>query len=54
VFFVLLRDLSPLEVAKLRVVYGLVKEHVDVVERGKPPLDPRLNPMIDPKSVRIE
>jgi hypothetical protein len=40
-----------MEVARMRVAFSLVKEHVDVVEKGKLPLDPEANPMIDPRSV---
>jgi hypothetical protein len=40
-----------MEVARMRVAFSLVKEHVNVVEKGKLPLDPEVNPMIDPRSV---
>jgi hypothetical protein len=46
------KGLSPVEVARMRVVYGFVREHVDVVERMLPPVDPTANPLIDPRSVR--
>lgn len=43
--------LSALEIARMRVVYGFVKEHTDVVEKNLPPLDPVANPLIDERSV---
>lgn len=36
----------------MRVVYSYVKEHAEIVEKMKPPVDPVMNPLIDPRSVR--
>ena len=47
------RDLSPVEVARMRVTYGLVKEHVEAIEKGLPGIDPETNPLLDPRSVRL-
>ncbi|KAI0566415.1 Ribosomal protein S18 [Gracilaria domingensis] len=47
------RDLSPLEVARMRVTYGLVKEHINAIEKGLPGLDPDSNPLIDPRSFNM-
>lgn len=44
-------DLSPLEIARLRVTYGLVKEHVEALEQNIDAVEPETNPMIDPRSV---
>lgn len=44
--------LSPIEIARMRIVYGMVKEHAEVVENMLPPVDPSLNPLIDQRSVR--
>lgn len=44
--------LSPLEVARMRVAYGLVKEHADALRTEKTAIDPETNPLIDPRSVR--
>ncbi|CAN8062348.1 unnamed protein product [Agarophyton chilense] len=46
-------DLSPLEVARMRVTYGLVKEHVEAVEKGLGGIDANANPLIDPRSFDI-
>ncbi|PXF40457.1 30S ribosomal protein S18 [Gracilariopsis chorda] len=43
-------DLSPLEVARMRVTYGLLKEHVEAIEKGLEDVDPESNPLIDPRS----
>lgn len=45
--------MTSLEIARMRVVYGFVKEHADVVEKKLAPLDPASNPLIDQRSVRI-
>jgi hypothetical protein len=45
--------MSPIEIARMRVVYGFVKEHADVVENMLPPVDPVANPLIDQRSVRM-
>lgn len=38
----------------MRVTYGLLKEHVEAVEKGLEGVDPELNPLIDPRSVRFK
>ena len=48
------RGISPAEVARLRVTYGLVKEHAEAIEQGVDEIDPEKNPLIDPRSVRID
>jgi hypothetical protein len=48
-----IRGLSPVEVARMRVVYGFVKEHADVVQNDAEPVEHSSNPLIDPRSVRV-
>lgn len=45
--------MTAVEIARMRVVYGFVKEHADVVEKKLAPVDPAANPLIDERSVRI-
>lgn len=46
------RDLSATEVARMRVTYGLLKEHVQALEQNLDGVDAETNPLIDPRSVR--
>jgi hypothetical protein len=48
-----IRGLSPVEVARMRVVYGFVKEHADAVGMKACPVELSSNPLIDPRSVRF-
>jgi len=48
----LLRGISQVELARMKVAYELLKEHVKSVEENLPPPDPQRNPLIDPRSVR--
>lgn len=47
------RGISASEVARLRVTYGLVKEHAEAIKQGIDEIDPERNPLIDPRSVCI-
>lgn len=47
------RDLSDLEVSRMRVTYGLLKEHVEAMKKDVDPIDPDKNPLIDPRSVSM-
>ncbi len=47
------RGISKVEEARMKVAYGLLKEHVNAAKEGLPPPDPRTNPMIDPRSVSL-
>lgn len=38
----------------MRVTYGLLKEHVEAIEKGLEDVDPESNPLIDPRSVRFQ
>lgn len=49
-----LEGISKLEQARMKVMFGLVKEHVKAVDEGLPPPDPTQNPMIDPRSFDVE
>lgn len=41
----------PHEIAKLRLMYGLIREHVEASRRGLQEVDPESNPLLDPRSV---
>eukprot|EP00171_Calliarthron_tuberculosum_P012938 IDg12938t1 len=47
-----IENLSPLEVARMKVAYGLVREHAIAREQNVEPPDAEQNPLIDPRSVR--
>eukprot|EP00177_Eucheuma_denticulatum_P000596 GFKZ01001072.1.p1 GENE.GFKZ01001072.1~~GFKZ01001072.1.p1 ORF type:complete len:298 (-),score=32.63 GFKZ01001072.1:1989-2882(-) len=47
------KDLSSEEIARLRIVYRLVKEHIDSSEGKKSSVDLDLNPLLDPRSFDI-
>lgn len=52
-FSLCLRDMSKSEVARLRLLYGLIREHVQAVKRGIAEVDPTSNPLLDPRSVSL-
>lgn len=54
-FFVvheLYRDMSAADIARLRLAFGLVREHIQAQEQGKD-VDSSSNPLLDPRSVSI-
>lgn len=46
--------LSPTDVSRLRVTYGLLKEHVKALDQNLDGIDPETNPFIDPRSFDVK
>lgn len=48
------RELSNTEVSRLRLTYGLIRDHAQAAARGVEEVDPTTNPLLDPRSVCVD